>query len=932
MRDEGVQVGWIGGTRHPDEPIRDQRTHRLAEITAHPQHRDACRPQGRSDTLAIPAVAGQHDIGFVGAGNHREFRPALVDRRAIAGAHRVAERLNAAIRRQRIGEATPHNTFLPVRQAHAAAVALLEDLATLPNQDDPRCLRQFAPTHLLVAAECSPPRSAGTRSNPMSNLAALFAHPATIATICGGLVVWAIWSGFRLHRRTDTLIRALRSLTAGLRGIEDRDGLAERYEALREEFGEDPILGGRWKEFSRSLIISDDEHVSIRRTAGARAWFDMGSLLRSAKLHSRYHAAMPNMLVGVGLFVTFLGLAIALASAGEIVGAPDSATRTVALKSLLDTASVKFVTSLVGLALSIGYALYRNSRLRRAERALDVLAHQIERLIPETSGPQLQAEANIVLVRQTAQLEIFSNKLAISIAEKLDLAFDNRLGDHIGPLGEALNRLTETMQGFGASTTERNEGAVAAMLEKFLERLHDGTGDQMQKVAETLGGLGERLEGVQTGLSEAAARMSQSADDMAKRMGEGAEAALARVTDQIGGLAETLREVAEKARDTGDGAGRELATRIQAAAAGFEESARTVARTIADATAEMERRMRQQGDDSATRLAVQMEAMIGELRALAENSRAAGNSAIDALAQRIANAAEGFEAAAGKVAESLGASATQTGDRFDQGAKEAVDRVANATEAMRTALEEVLNRMQSTVTGAGEVLREGSAAGADVLQRTLSQSADAFDKAVLRAADYLRESGTNAGNSLRDGGSDAGTRMREAAGALAARAESTSAQIASAGIAAERIATQAVALERAVKDAAEPLASTAQSLRTTGEAVRDAARPLEASASRLATAAEQAGGLAQRIEQAQDGTRILIASMTRTVEQFSGVDTHLAGIMGKLQDGLQSYQRSVQEFAIASDSNISKSITHLQALVHDLQEALDSQDTAPRRR
>jgi hypothetical protein len=81
-------------------------------------------------------------------------------------------------------------------------------------------------------------------------------------------------------------------------------------------------------------------------------------LLRSLDVDLRYHAALPNLLVGAGLLFTFLGLAAALSIAGGVVSGTSN-ERNEALRMLLEAASFKFLTSLTGLALSLAYALSR---------------------------------------------------------------------------------------------------------------------------------------------------------------------------------------------------------------------------------------------------------------------------------------------------------------------------------------------------------------------------------------------------------------------------------------------------------------------------------------------------------------------------------------------------------------------------------------------
>ena len=199
--------------------------------------------------------------------------------------------------------------------------------------------------------------------------------------------------------------------------------------------------------------------------------------------------------------------------------------------------------------------------------------------------------------------------MAVSIGSELDSKLDQRLGDHIGPLTRAMEQLA-------AGMTTQNQDAVGKMLDAFLQKLHGGADDKLHEVAEHLSTLGDSLQGLRTGLQETANRMANSAELMARRMGEGAEEALSRITNQMGGLLDALRQVTEQTRSAGADAGRDMAARIEQAASGFEAAARTVAETLAQATHDLQRRMTDEAASGSARLSGQFERMIEELRSL----------------------------------------------------------------------------------------------------------------------------------------------------------------------------------------------------------------------------------------------------------------------------------------------------------------------------
>ncbi len=755
--------------------------------------------------------------------------------------------------------------------------------------------------------------------NIMSAIAPVVANPRTIWAVVAALTVWAVWSGVPLWLGVARLRAALGDARRLFIGSDDAIRFVERFEAVSEELGKNEILGSRWREFRETLLSPAGPGRPVRSTSRPNAWFDMGLLRqRGVGIDPRYHAAMPNLLVGAGLLFTFLGLAVALNSAGGIVAEGVTQTeRNAALHQLLEAASFKFVTSVAGLFLSIAYALLRKNRLKLVELDLDAFRAAVEARIPLVTSAALQQDANQLLQAQSVQLETFSNELAVNIGGAFDAAFDKRLGEHIAPLTEAMQRLATGL-------TSRSDDGMQRMLDAFLQRLQGGTGDRMEQVAESLAGLGTRLEALQSGLGDATTRMADSADAMARRMGEGAEAALSRITDQMGGLTENLRSLAEQTRNAGADAGRELALRLEAAAAGFEGAARTVADTLSEAARGLERRMGDEAVNSSARLTGQIEAMVGELRNLAENSRAAGATALEALAERIGAAAAGFEGTAARVAEALGLAATQTGGALGRGAEEAVGRIASATEGMRTELQALMVELRGTLGQASDALREGGQAGGASLQGSLDKAGTALAGTLAGAADGLRQAGETAGAAIQRGGDTAASRIAEAGSVVGARADALGRQAAGLGERLEALAVRITDLDGVTRDSARPLAIAAADMKLAADATQGVIRPLAEVAQHAKLMLEQVSGTAQKIEAAQVTAARLAESLDTATRRFEGVDKNMAAVMSQLHDGLAQFAREVGKFVAETDSNLAKAAVQLGNMVKSLENALDN--------
>src|SRR3954464_10810704 len=288
----------------------------------------------------------------------------------------------------------------------------------------------------------------------MQVVAEFISHRETVFGVGIVLVAWAFVSGISFYRGTNRLIGALGNAKSLVEKAGSPTDFAQNYEVISPKIAADPVLGSRWREYTGSLVLPQESNRPVRATTRAGTWFDTG-LLRVPVIgvDARYHAALPNLLVGAGLLFTFLGLAAALGTAGGIIGGGDQADRNNALKVLLDTASFKFITSLIGLLLSIWYALFRKGCLKRIERAIDGFLTVLETSVVLLTPAALQQEANELLKRQSIQLEAFSTDLAVNLGSVFDNAFNERLGEHIAPLTTAMQRLAE---GMGS----RNEDAL----------------------------------------------------------------------------------------------------------------------------------------------------------------------------------------------------------------------------------------------------------------------------------------------------------------------------------------------------------------------------------------------------------------------------------------------------------------------------------------
>ncbi len=509
----------------------------------------------------------------------------------------------------------------------------------------------------------------------------LLARWETIAFACFLLTLWAVGSGIVLARSGRAVRRALESAAARLRGRPGEPLAADRFEALRRNLAEDPVVGPYWRVFAEAVVVPSEPHQRpVRATIAPDRLFDLG-LYRRVGTDLRYHAALPGLLVGAGLLFTFFGLAIALANAGAIVTAADQEARSVGLKGLLDAASIKFWTSLVGLLCSIGYALFRKAETKATERALDRFCLLLEERVPLATPAFFQAEANRTLEAQRKSLDTLANDLAQSIGPALDRALDARLGEHIGPLREAIEKLA-------AREAEDVGRTLEAMLERFLEKLQATSGEQLAAVAGRLEEAAKGLESLRGSLDAAGTKLAEAADSLSRNLEEGSRAAAEE-------LARSLQDLAQ-------------------------QLAATVHRTNQEANAGLQKLL----------------AAVPDVLALVKRAAEAGAASV---AEGAAKGAAQFEAAAREAASALAAAVARLGDRLDA----AADRLEGAAQGTRAGAEQ-LARASGELGGRlgtlGQILQEsadGLRASARVAGERLEQSAARAGQQMQAAAQPL---------------------------------------------------------------------------------------------------------------------------------------------------------------------------------------------------
>lgn len=755
------------------------------------------------------------------------------------------------------------------------------------------------------------------------DLPAFIGNWIVISVVCLMIVVWGLVAGWRFWQGTRRFVAAFDNARAALTATPSRSvDFAAHYEQANNTLRDAQAIGPAWRDWAATLLTPSVENRPVQSTIRPGEYFGL-DLLRECGINPRLHAAMPNLLVGVGLILTFFGLIVALMAAGEIASPSASATqRAVELQKLLNGASAKFATSLAGLFCSLLYTAWRGSRMQLAERAVHAFLAALEERVPLATSATLQSEANAILRESQSQLEIFNATLATSIGKAVDNALDTRLGDHIGPLREAIEGLVTTIG-------TQNQEALSQMLEDFLKRLDGGAKGELGAVAVSLQGTQAALGQLQVGLSGAANGLVSAAGRIGAQAGTEVAAALAQVSQQVEMLVERLSELDRQARSSSTATFEEAARGIAEAANGFRGAAGEMAGELRQAIASLVTTSGREAATANQKLSEQFAEMLEQLRAVGDAAREQGDLAGREAAQRLDAAATALRGAAEALKDAMG-----------QGGSEAAARLVGAVEEVRGAMGRIIGEAGSTMAGEGERAAQRQQEGVERLTALLADAAARLRDGAGDAARSLEEGGRKAGTSLEQGGASASTGINGASELLRQGADAASRSLVAGGEAlmgqsrdvavrlgelqkaAETLRVAVLAMSQDARAAGEPLRAAAQHWEATGKAAVTATAQLEGAAQQASAAGQGVQAAAARMQEAIVAVQTLARGLEATTEGFGGVGGELDATLKALQAGLQGFAAQISTYAKSTSDHMATGVTELAASIEELKEIL----------
>jgi len=494
----------------------------------------------------------------------------------------------------------------------------------------------------------------------------------------------------------------LKSFSGAFESFSGSDEFARHYELVAEKLNSRKI-NLVWGEYLETCIFPDLNDprtpaggLEIYNTFRPQEYFNLNSIF----LPNAMTNALPNLFVGCGLVVTFMGLVAALATSADAItqitnnpaGGGQSTELIQPILELLRQASTKFYASFTALGFSLLIGLELRFFQFLLEMPLEEVNEKLEGLVRYSPLEKIATEQLEQSQQQTGQLRAFNTNLATQIGERVKEALSDSMGGVITQLGEISENL-------GASNIE----ALGKISKELVEQTRGAAEESLHTLANRMDAVSSGMRGLPSAMTGITDDLQKTINDTIDKAGDEAAANIKATGDVsrqlieelLGGLDNSIKELTE--------ASRESAMQLKNAAAGIDESVNALAASM------------QTGSEAAASKMVD-----------------GAQKATDAFS----SAADNFR---DTVVESGRQAAENAGRQIEKGAKDAVDNIADSLStplSILTASASSFSNDLSSLRDRMQLLTNSTASLAGVTQ----ESGDAMSGAIQELKDVVNKS------------------------------------------------------------------------------------------------------------------------------------------------------------------------------------------------
>lgn len=252
----------------------------------------------------------------------------------------------------------------------------------------------------------------------LDEIAVFATAPANAWYLSGAIITLAMTTFVSFRLRITPLLTEMENALAIIEAIPDAEALVNQIAELDANLS-GKLLGPPWREFRSTLVLPEPgELARLLATRDPIKTFAAGRLI-TGQINLRFYQALPNMLVGIGILGTFIGLLFGIHVASKGLAAPDIAVARGALHGLLSAAALKFSTSVAGLLSSLLFSWREKQWLHRFETLVAQFVTALEMRIVLVTSEGIALSSMRLYARQESLLVKLPERLSTNLATQL---------------------------------------------------------------------------------------------------------------------------------------------------------------------------------------------------------------------------------------------------------------------------------------------------------------------------------------------------------------------------------------------------------------------------------------------------------------------------------------------------------------------------------
>ena len=339
-------------------------------------------------------------------------------------------------------------------------------------------------------------------------------NPAETVSVCivGFLILCAVYSAVIVWKRFSQSVRHISFYKDLLKDIKQEE-LAQQRNEIKRKSQEYPLLGRIWEEFDESLVLHKTANGEYRlfNTLDAAHFFNTHTLAEGLT-ENRLLAAVPSLLVAIGVIGTFAGLQMGLA--GVDLGSGELRDVKEGIYGMLSGASIAFQSSLWGIALSVLFNLLEKYKERKVRANISEIQNRVDFLYPRINPEQMLVEIADASKQGTETMqglaEQIGNKMQEAVIQSGE-SFGNALKENLHEI------LAPALEKIAVEAKTGSEKALESMLERFMDGFGKAGEDQRDMMDKSSNEVHRAVGEFGEGMARFLERLDERAKDIEEK-------------------------------------------------------------------------------------------------------------------------------------------------------------------------------------------------------------------------------------------------------------------------------------------------------------------------------------------------------------------------------------------------------------------------------